>query len=192
MSYARAHECVSLCLSRLRDCVASLRAAHTRAVTAHWRVSAGQSVKTGNRLTAHLTVVRQHMHGRVQVGASTGLSDEGSRIIPSLACGRNSGGSQAEQEGAKCPRVIKLGRVAFDNNEPASNRSGLTFVLVRRGSAATSLLQARRIRARDGVRMKCAREHSSEFGKDFERYSFLLLCCPATPGASLCGNDPGS
>ena len=97
MSYARAHELVSLCLSRLRDCIASLRAAHTRAVTAHWRVSAGQSVKTDNRLTAHLTVVRQHMHGRVQVGASTHLSDAGSRIIPSLACGRNPGGSQVER-----------------------------------------------------------------------------------------------
>lgn len=114
-------------------------------------------------------------------------------MILSLACGRNPGGSQVEQEGAKRPRVIKLGRVAFDNSEPASSRSGSAFVLVRRESAATSLLQARRVRARDGVGMKCAREHSSGFGKDFERYSaFLLLCCPATPGASLCGNDPGS
>ena len=151
MSYARAHERVSLCLSRLRDCIASLRAAHTRAVTANWRVSAGQSVKTDNRLTAHLTVVRQHMHGRVQVGVSTHLSDAGSRIIPSLACGRNPGGSQVEQEARSVPRVVKLGRSGLITASRLAAAPAQRSFLCVEGRLLLRVLQARRVRARDGV-----------------------------------------
>lgn len=59
--------------------------------------------------------------------------------------------------------------------------------------AATSLRQARRVRAKDGARMNCVPGNTSGSGDGFEPYSaFLLLCCPPIPGASFSGNDLGN